>query len=201
MKKGIWIYCFLMLLSFASGAQSSSIKLKKVKVTEDITLALPQGFELMSDNMYARKYGAYRQPIAMYTDAQGNVDFGINETVNRSLLGGATTNWSEEDFEMIKGLYKASIAGMHSDVKFIQDKVQTINKRKYIVLEFVGSIKDEEKTFSLNGNQSRKQYSYIQYAIDEGKILVFNFTCPQLLMGEWQGVARDIMQTINIKNF
>ncbi|NJO03160.1 MAG: 30S ribosomal protein S11, partial [Bacteroidia bacterium] len=26
----------------------------------------------MSDAMYARKYGAFRAPIAIYTDAQGN---------------------------------------------------------------------------------------------------------------------------------
>lgn len=196
MNKLIWIFSLLIFVGSSAFAQ----KLKKIKVNEAISVALPPDFELMNDDMYARKYGAYRPPLAMYTDPQGNVDFGVNKTVNRSLLGGASTNWSEEDLKMIKGLYKASIAGMHNDVKFLQDKIATINKKQFIVLEFVGSVKDEETSFQVN-TRPRKQYSYIQYAIEEGKILVFNFTCPHEIMPEWRGTAQKVMKSVVIKKF
>ncbi len=200
MKNTIRIYLILCfcLLSFSLLAQYQDVKLVKTKVTESITASLPTDFALMSDEMYARKYGAYRPPIAIYTDPDANVDFGVNQMADRSLRAFASSNWSPEDMEMIKGIYKASIAGIHTEVDFVQDKIEEINGRSFIVLEFIGTVKDEEKTFALN-NRPVKQYSYLMYTVQEGDILLFNFNCPALLQPRWQATANEIMHSIKIK--
>lgn len=173
-------------------------KFNKVKINEAISVSLPESFEVMDEVMYSRKYGAYRPPIAIYTSNREEADFGINESVNRSLQAFASSDWKMEDMEMIKGVYKASIAGIHSEVAFIQDDIREINGRPFIVLELLGAVRDEDKAVSFN-RSAKRQYYYIQYTVYNGKILIFNFNCPGALKQRWQNSAREIMDSIKIK--
>ncbi|MEO1654150.1 MAG: hypothetical protein AAFU64_11425 [Bacteroidota bacterium] len=173
-------------------------KLNKVKINEAISVSLPSSFEVMDEVLYSRKYGAYRPPIAIYTSNREEADFGINESVNRSLQAFASSDWKMEDMQMIKGVYKASIAGVHSEVDFIQDDIREINGRSYIVLELVGTVRDEDKAVSFN-RSAKRQYYYMQYTVYNGKILIFNFNCPGALKQRWQATARQVMDSIKVK--
>jgi hypothetical protein len=187
---------FLIALCLILGnLAAQNAKLIKTKVTENLSLSIPNDFTVMGDDVYARKYGAYRKPIVMYTSPNGLVDFGINENINRSLRAFNNADWQEDDMNMLKSLYKGTIMAMHAEVTFGQDKLETINGRKYIVLEFVGTVKDEDKAVSF-GSNTKKQYSYLQYTVEAGKIMIFNFTCPANVRNLWQDSAKQIMQSI-----
>ncbi|MCU0447380.1 MAG: hypothetical protein MUE85_20990 [Microscillaceae bacterium] len=195
MKSIIKITCFIFLFVGAYTLPAQNAKLTKTKVNDWLSLSLPADFTIMAEDVYARKYGAYRQPLAMYTSPNGLADLGINETINRSLRAFNNSDWQEEDMNMLKSLYKSTIMAMHAEVTFVQDKLETINGRKYIVLEFVGTVKDEDKAVSF-GSNIKKQYSYLQYTVEAGKVIIFNFTCPANVRNLWQDTAKQIMQSI-----
>lgn len=189
------IYTFFLI--FISIQLNFAQKLSKTKVNDEITVEMPSDFEPMSENIYVRKYGAYREPIGIYTDPYNEVGFGINEVQNRSLKAFAQSEFSEKDLEMLKGMYKGSIAAMHTKVTFIQDKIVEINKRKYILFEFLSTVKDEDKVIGRGGAVS--QYNHILYTVKEGRLLVFNFNCDARFKRKWQATAKSIMGTIKIK--
>lgn len=198
MLQKISVFVFLSFLVLQVQAQyNKEIKLVKTKINDKITVSIPNDFSIMPEDAYARKYGAYRKPLAMYNSSNGYVDFGINTAVNRSMRSVASSEWKEEDLNILKGIYKSSIAGMHAEVQFIQDKIETINKHKFIILEFIGTVKDEEKNL-ISGNKELKQYSYIQYAVEDATIVIFNFTCPAKFKPQWQDVAKEMMQSIKL---
>ncbi len=175
---------FLSLLSTFDGG-----KLVKTKITKNIIVLLPQEFHAMTDDEIAQKYLTAKHPTAMYTNREATVDFGFNQT---------ETRWRQSDLPMLKDIYKGSISGMHSKVTFLQDKIATINKRDFIVLEFVSEVADEDPSGQRKGNTALRQYSYMQYTIEGGKILVFNFTCPTLIQAKWQETAQAVMNSIKI---
>lgn len=198
--KIISIIAFLWISIIDISFAQKPIKLVKKKIADNtITVSIPDDFTVMGEDVYARKYGAYRQALAMFTSPNGKIDFGINETINRSLMAVAAADFKEEDLKILKDIYKGSIKGMHSEVTFLQDEIVTIDKKRMIALQFVGVVKDDEaKTITMKSGVL-KQYSCIYYAVQEGKILIFNFTCPDFFRRQYQPVAQEVMQSIKIK--
>jgi hypothetical protein len=86
---------------------------------------------------------------------------------------------------------------MYTNINFIQDTISTINKRDFVVFEFVSELKDDESN-SLQRGSIVKQYSYMQYTVIDSRVHVFNFTCPSQIRPKWQSTAHEIMQTIKI---
>lgn len=159
-----------------------------VKITNYIKVSLPAEFSPMTLDDMVVKYPSPRKPTAMYTNPDRLVDFGLNETPN---------NWPANDLELLKNIYKSNILNLYDTVFFIQQVVQKINKREFIVLEFVSGIEGKNirgKRAPLIGT-----YSYIQYTVYNDKILVFNFSCPGFFKKEWEQSAKIIMNSIKIK--
>jgi hypothetical protein len=182
--------CLLLsLLLFWNGLDEG--KMVKTKITKNITVSLPQPFRPMTDDEIADKYLTAKRPTAMYTNPDRVVDFGFNQT---------ETRWRQSDLPMLKGVYKGSIAGLHGKVTFIQDKISTINDRDFIVFEFVSEVTDTDPEGKPRGGGAKRQYSYLQYTVQGGKILVFNFTCPAQLQAKWQPTAQAIMESIRIRS-
>lgn len=180
----------LITLFIASTSFLQDDPFVKVKITKNISAQLPKVLTPMTDDMLADKYASYRKPLAMYADQTGLVNFGVNMT---NALG------VEDDLPILKGMYKGSISSLYSKVEFIQDTIQTINKRKFIVFEFVSRIEalpEEKETIK---SRPIKQYHYIQYAIIDKRVYIFNFNCPENLKEIWQPLAKKIMQTIKIR--
>ncbi len=182
-------------LALPLSAQNSWVK---HEIEPKIELELPEKFRPLSDGEYSRKYGAYRPPLFKYHDPELPSDFIITEMANRSLLAVTPAEWKIEDLDMIKGLYKSSIAQLHSEITFLRDTIEMIHEQPFIVLEFLGKVEDDENTFSM-GSKVIQNYSYIQYTIIDRKIHVFNFNCPQVYFTRQKELARTLMQKIKVK--
>lgn len=170
----------------------AQIKLSKRQITPGISMLVPQDFVLMNDDMLAKKYFSPKKPTATYTNPNAEIDLGVNITTNF---------WQEQDIPMLKELYKGSLRANYSRVEFLQEKVAKINKRNYVILEFLGYIDDSEEKNTLMGRKSGiARYNYMMYTVVENRIVVINFNCPIRYQAQWQDYAAKMMASIKIKN-
>ncbi|HAS45322.1 MAG TPA: hypothetical protein DCS93_32865 [Microscillaceae bacterium] len=208
MNKLIAFVCLLGLTFTFAHAQ----KLKKTKINEEITMKLPEDFVAMSDREYRQEFAGYRKPIAMYRHENSKTTFGINTAMthvppgtrqtfvdNKGKLRKHQAEWSINDLKMMKSLYKSTILRLHSNVRFKQDKIEMIRKRNFVVMEFVGVIKNEEKSMIGKNKGTLRQYSYLMYTVKDSKIYIFNFTCPAKRLSRWKKTVYDMMHSIRIK--
>lgn len=200
---------FLVLSLFAA-AQAQ--KLKKTKVSDNITIKLPENFLPMSDREYQQEFAGYRKPIAMYRSNVGKATFGINTALTHAPAGTRQTfvdnkgkmrkhqaEWSLNDLKMMKSLYKSTILRLHDGVRFKQDKIEKIRKRNFVVFEFVGVVKAEKKKLVGKAKGTLRQYSYLMYTVKEGKIYIFNFSCPAREVREWKAMVYKMMHSVRVK--
>ena len=183
-----YISLILLFLSFTF-LNFKSEKLKKIKLNDQVSIKLPENFLPMSDDDIARKYYTYRKPIAAFTNPERQVDFSFNQSV---------TPWRQKDLGLLKDFYKASIVKLYTKVDFVQEKIVTINKRDFAVLEFISQITEEDKN-SPNYGKTIRGYDYIQYSVEKGKVLIFHFSCPVMIKDNWQETAKTIMGTVKVK--
>lgn len=167
----------------------NEVKFKRFKISDAISVALPENFFLMSDQDIASRHISYRKPLAIYTNQDRTVDFSVNTAVSQ---------WAAPDLALMKGFYKASIGSLFGQVNFIQDEIKTIDDKEFAVLEFI-SVTEAEESSGIQNNTPIRNYTYAQYAIVDGKTLVFTFTCPARQKDKWQAVAHQIMESIKIK--
>ena len=177
----------LMLMVLACLAADRP-KLVKTKVTEGITVSVPQGWRPMDALDFTQRYPSVRAPLAAYTNENRDADFSVNISA---------TQWPDTDPELASQFFKASLRNMFDKVDMIQEGIQEINKKKFIYFEFESRI---------NGNRNQEgftdpvlRYTYIQYLLLPDKTLVFSFNCPRRLKDQWQPTARAMMKGIKVK--
>lgn len=176
-----------IILLFTMIVVSAQTSMERVKVNKYISMKIPQSLSPMSEQEMISRYVSARPPIAMYTYQDQQIDLGINETSNR---------WEDGDLEIIKSFYKASIVNLFTEVQFLQENIQQIGGRDFIVFEFVSRVTDENRTFG-NGSSISK-YTYIVYTLFQDRVILVNFTCPTRYRNEWETPAREIMESIRI---
>ncbi|MEO9485720.1 MAG: hypothetical protein ABJG47_19850 [Ekhidna sp.] len=174
---------FICLLPLISKAQE---KMVKHKINEEISYLVPSSFTLMSTNDRLQKFVSAREPLAMHSTLDREVDLGINWNPMR---------WTSDDNETVYGFYKASIQSLFDNVEFIQDGIKEINGKKFVVFEFVSALKSDN---AFSGSKSSRYYTYIQYTSYNNQVLLFNFGCKARLMKTYQSVAKDIMSSVII---
>ena len=185
------ITLFLSLFFSLFFAQAQ-VKMKKTALTPGASMLMPLDFTLMNDDMLAKKYFSPKKPTAMYTNPSAEIDLGINFTNNF---------WQEQDIPMLKDLYKGSLRANYTKVEFLQESIVNINKRKFVVLEFVGIVSDDEQKANAMGRKSQiSKYNYLMYTVVENRIVVVNFNCPTKYQQEWQAIMPKIMQSVKIRN-
>jgi hypothetical protein len=165
-----------------------STPLVKVKVDDNITVGLPADFERLQQSEINLKYVSSKQPLAVYSDRSRVADFSVNVAFSR---------WKPEDLEMMRGFYKSSIMGLYDEVRFIKESFEEVNDRKYVVFEFVSTVKAEE---GILNTEPISKYTYIQYTIVNYKTVLFHFNCPYMMKDQWSDIAGNIMQTVKIRN-
>lgn len=166
----------------------NEVKLKRVKISDAVSVALPADFIPMSEQDISSRHISYRKPLAIYTSQDRNVDFSVNIAVSQ---------WPASDLSLMKGFYKASIGSLFGEVEFVQDEIKTIDDRDFAVLEFISLTEAEEGSIQ---NTPLRNYTIAQYSIVDGRTFVFTFTCPARQQQKWQPVAHQIMESIKIKN-
>ena len=182
MKRITGLIVVLFVLSSFQG-----MKLVKTKVDDSITISIPETFLPMTEAEINTKYVSTKPPVALFTDQSRMVDLGINVAFSR---------WRPEDLELMRSFYKSNIMGLYDEVQFITEEMREINGRQYAIFEFLSIVTDDENTAFDATNRS--QYTYIQYTIVNYKTVLFNFSCPARLKGQWQQVAGQIMSTVKI---
>lgn len=174
----------LLITVFSAKAQPAMVK---TKIGDEITISLPESLIPMTDEDFASKFISPKKPIAVYTNHQRVVEFSINES---------NTTWEEKDLELMKSFYRSSILSLYDQVKFLQEDIQVINKRKYVVFEFTSRVKGNKE--SLVNQRDVKKYTYIQYAIKDGKTILLNFSCPLRDQQYWQPVVQGMMGSVRL---
>lgn len=179
---------YLLLLIFVILTfPQNDIRLVKTKISENITVSLPENFFPMSEQDIASRHISHRKPLAIFTNQDRNIDFSVNT---------AMSHWPPSDLALMKGFYKASIGSFFSDVEFLSDEIKIIDEREFAVLEFI-SVTDSEGGVQNQG--ALRNYTLAHYAIIDGKTYVFTFTSPARLKEKWQPAARQIMESIKLK--
>jgi hypothetical protein len=163
-------------------------KLVKVKVTDEITVSIPQGWNPMDGLDFSQRYPSVRAPLAAYTNLDRTIDFSVNISA---------TQWPDKDLELAQKFFKSSLMSMFDRVEMIKEGVQEVNKKKYIFFEFDSRVNGARQ----EGLQDPVlRYTYIQYLLEPGKTLVFSFNCSRREKQEWQETARLMMKNIKVKS-
>ena len=166
----------------------STEKLKKVNVTENIVMEMPENFRPMTDDEIVAKYFTTTKPVALFTDPTVSVDLGVNIS---------STKWSANDLEIMMSFQKSNIYSLYDNINVLSEGVKEINGRKAGYIEFESVINPDANSFSQKGGISK--YTYIQYIIIGKTSLVFNFTSPIKMKNGWQSIAGEIMGSIEVK--
>ena len=182
MKLFIAFFSFLYILII-----DQPVKYVKTKVSDAITMSLPQDFILMSQTDLNAKYVSSKAPIAAYTDFSRTVDLGVNIAYSR---------WNQEDLEIMKSFYKSTIMGLYDEVQFITEEITEVNGNDFAVFEFLSSVSDTEGTTISQGTISK--YVRIQYTIVQSKTVLFNFSCPAIQKDRWAPIAKEILESVKI---
>lgn len=177
---------FLLLFVVLSGFDQP--KLIKTKVTEGITVSIPQGWRPMDGLDFTERYPSVRAPLAAYTNEQRLVDFSVNISATR---------WPDANHAIAQQFFKASISNMFDKVEFISEGIQTVHGKKFIYFEFESRVSG---TRVQEGQQDAiLKYSFLQYYLEPGRTLVFSFNAPKRERGDWQGIAEAMMKSVKIK--
>ncbi|NVO31299.1 hypothetical protein [Hymenobacter lapidiphilus] len=162
--------------------------LKKTTVAKNLTMGVPDGFAPLPDEGIAAKYPAQRRPLAVFASPNGQVGLSVSQK---------PTNFSNRDYGMLLKIYKASIQNMYGKVQFLREDIHTINKRDFVVLEFVSTVADNRRG---GGNLAAiRKYQLVQYAIEGEQLYVFTFDAPANEQAKWQPVAQAAMESIVMK--
>lgn len=180
----------LFFLVFISGFIMSfqQPRLKRVEVSEGISVKLPEGFTLVPEEALSEKYISSRKPIALFTSPDGQAEFSVNVSPNQ---------WQHFDLPLAKDFYKASLATLFSDFNIINEETTEIDKMPAAVFEFIGSGEGEEGVIRKSEGFSR--YTYIAYVMVGGKVAVFSFTAPANQQARWSPVAAEVMESLKLK--
>lgn len=178
----------LLLILLTIALPVDDPKLVKVKISNNITVMLPEDFVPMGDLDFSQRYPSVRKPIGAYTNPDHEVDFSVNISA---------TSWPDTNLEMAQRFFKSGAMNMFDRVEILREGIQEVNGKKLIYLEFESRIRGDQST--LGNSESILKYTYLQYWIDGSRTLVFSFNCPTRLKPEWQETADKIMKSIKIR--
>lgn len=182
------LFILLFTLTATGLSAQAPVALERVKVTGQISMELPVTFAPMSQADLASRYLSVKPPLAMYTSQDQQTDIGINVTRN---------TWQSGDLEILRDFYKANIMNLFTEVDMLQETIQEVGNRRFIVFEFVSRVTEGGNTFG--GNSDISKYTYIEYTVYGENVFLFNFTCPARMKAQWQETAHEIMKSVRIK--
>jgi hypothetical protein len=178
----------LLILLLALAMVSSASKLVKTKVNDEITVSLPTDFFPMTPEDIAQRLPSVRAPLGAYTNQDRIVDFSVNISA---------TQWPDADQEIAAKFFKAALYNLYDKVDMISEGTHEIHKKKYICFEFESRINANRRVEG--GSEPLLKYTRIQYLVEQGRTLVFSFSCPRNVREEWQGMSDEIMKSVRVK--
>jgi len=174
-------FLIMLLISVTVDAQ----KLVKQKLTENISVRVPDNFYPMTNEDKKQRYESARLPIALYTDPERLADFGVNRSYSL---------WQDGDLKLLQEFYEASILELYDKVEFSGKGIINVNDHDFAYFEFE-SVVYPENDFQRN----IAKYTYLMYGLQDGTTYLFNFTCELGAKAKYQPIARKIMASIKLK--
>ncbi|GAA4371551.1 hypothetical protein [Hymenobacter koreensis] len=181
-RRFAWLLPVLLLVAFAGP------KLKKTQITKNLTVGVPEDFTVLPDDAIAVKYPAPRKPLAVFSNPAGRVDFSV---------ASKQTTFTNKDYALLLKVYESNLQRTYSKVDFIARDIKTVNKRDFMVLEFVSTLTDTRRGREMMAPLKRYQLMY--YCIEGDQLYVFHFNSPTEEQPKYQPVAQQIMQSIQLK--
>lgn len=163
-------------------------RLVKTRVTSDISVSLANELMPMTPEDIAQRYPSVRAPLGAYTNELRIVDFSINTSA---------TQWTEKDTELAQKFFKAGITNLYDRVDYINEGVAMLNKKKFIFFEFNSRMNGDKR--AQGSAEPVLKYHYVAYLVQNKRTLVFSFSCPRALQGEWQPTAREMFSTLRVR--
>ncbi|HLF34233.1 MAG TPA: hypothetical protein VI583_08345 [Cyclobacteriaceae bacterium] len=179
---------FLLIIFVSFLATFQGTRFYKTKIDKRINLLVPSDFVPVPPDEISTKFISYRTPLAVYTNMTAEIEFGINTSVSR---------WRDTDIEMVRSFYKTNIASLYDDVRFLREEISLVNKRQFIIFEFISTLNPEER--SVLNDRPVTKYTYIQYAVVRGTVYVFDFSSPSEQKDFWRPVVQTVMESVKIK--
>lgn len=178
----------ILILLMAVAMVSSTNKLVKTKVNDEITVSLPADFFAMTPEDIAQRLPSVRAPLGAYTNMDRVVDFSVNISA---------TQWPDGDSEIAAKFFKSGLYNLYDKVDMISEGVQEIHKKKYITFEFESRINANKRVEG--GSEPLLKYTRIQYLVEPGRTLVFTFSCPRAMRQDWEETSKEMMKSIRVK--
>lgn len=178
----------LLILFLGLFLVSSTNKLVKTKVNDDITVSLPEGFFPMTPEDIAQRLPSVRAPLGAYTNEDRVIDFSVNISA---------TQWPDADQEIAARFFKSALYNLYDKVDIVSEGIQDIHKKKFICFEFESRINPNKRVEG--GSEPLLKYTRIQYLIEPGRTLVFSFSCPRTMRQDWEKVSDEVMKSIRVK--
>lgn len=189
MKNILIACCSLFLFSAAQP------KLATQKIVDGITAGMPKDFVQMSDDDVANKYPSTKKPVAMFTNLDRTVDFGLNISKSR---------WGGVDLTILKDIFHATIIESYDTVTFIKEDVIAVNGRPYVRYEFTSLFDNTEGYHYLMISVLAKTLAEAETDQEQltpgnsNHLLIFNFYCAKPYQQKYQPIAEAMMQTIRV---
>jgi hypothetical protein len=186
MKKTLWFAMLCLPLLWAM----QQVPLKKMKIGEGISMLMPESFRPMTDEEVVAEYTVYRRPLAMYCDNGQPAHLGINVSASQ---------WQNSDMGMLRNFYRATLLDLYTDIDFAQDTLIVRDGSQFVVFEFTSMVKASEREQAVVETEPIRRYNYIQYTVQQGKVMIFNFNCPARIRSAWAPVAEAMMASVQVK--
>lgn len=178
----------LLILLLALTLVSSANKLVKTKVSDDITVSLPADFFPMTPEDIAQRLPSVRAPLGAYTNQDRVVDFSVNISA---------TQWPDANQEIAQKFFKAALYNLYDKVDMVSEGIHEIHKKKYICFEFESRINPNRRVEG--GSEPLLKYTRIQYLVEQGRTLVFSFSCPRSMRQDWEKTSDEVMKSVRVK--
>ena len=179
------LFLILVLLVVTGFSPRKSVK---TKITNGITVMLPEELAPMTPEDIAQRYPSVRAPLGAYTNPDRLVDFSVNVSA---------TQWPDGNVGFAQKFFKSTIYSMYDRVDMISEGIETIHKKKFIFFEFDSRLNPDRKQVS--SQDALLRYTYIMYYVHPSRTLVFSFNCTKEQKEEWQEIAQTIMHSIKVR--
>ena len=163
-------------------------KLVRKKITDEITVLLPENWKPMDDLDFTQRYPSIRAPLAAFTNDERTADFSVNISATR---------WPDTNLEIARDFFKASLMNMFDKIKMSGEGIREVNGKSYIYFEFESRINGKED--DLENRDPVLRYTYLQYLVEPKRTLVFSFNCARRDRPSWERSADAIMKSLRIK--
>ena len=146
-------------------------------LSNKVEILLPTNFNKMSLEEMTKNYpDPKRRPEIIFRNPAGDVNISLQHTQKNAL-----ESEMPQILEELTARYKTNPA-----IEFIDSKIENINKKNYVILEFVSQ------------GEHNKVYNLMLITILENKVMMGAFTCGMPVIGEWKNIGNKIMRTIKI---